>query len=100
MHSLIHNHSLHDALPIWKLKKDFPDFQIYSGFDEFFGHNVLSGGDGCVAGLSNFAPELAAGYVKAARRNDLDRKSTRLNSSHVSISYAVFCLKEKILLSI
>src|SRR5699024_11504865 len=25
----------------------------------------------------------------------LDRKSTRLNSSHVSISYAVFCLKEK-----
>ena len=27
--------------------------------------------------------------------NVLDRKSTRLNSSHVSISYAVFCLKKK-----
>src|SRR5699024_12094597 len=27
--------------------------------------------------------------------NILDRKSTRLNSSHVSISYAVFCLKKK-----
>src|SRR5438067_10454117 len=26
---------------------------------------------------------------------ELDRKSTRLNSSHVSISYAVFCLKKK-----
>src|SRR5438067_9415808 len=26
---------------------------------------------------------------------DADRKSTRLNSSHVSISYAVFCLKKK-----
>src|SRR5689334_24650763 len=26
---------------------------------------------------------------------DLDRKSTRLNSSHSSISYAVFCLKKK-----
>src|SRR5690242_20916623 len=26
---------------------------------------------------------------------DLDRKSTRLNSSHMSISYAVFCLKKK-----
>src|SRR5438876_8543477 len=26
---------------------------------------------------------------------DLDRKSTRLNSSHPSISYAVFCLKKK-----
>src|SRR5699024_12482788 len=32
----------------------------------------------------------------AARRDRcLDRKSTRLNSSHVSISYAVFCLKKK-----
>src|SRR5207248_10756155 len=28
-------------------------------------------------------------------RNDLDRKSTRLNSSHRTISYAVFCLKKK-----
>src|SRR5699024_3941434 len=28
--------------------------------------------------------------------DELDRKSTRLNSSHVSISYAVFCLKKKI----
>src|SRR5437762_14283801 len=29
------------------------------------------------------------------RRNSLDRKSTRLNSSHRCISYAVFCLKKK-----
>src|SRR5207249_7602175 len=29
------------------------------------------------------------------RRPSADRKSTRLNSSHVSISYAVFCLKKK-----
>src|SRR5690554_7367512 len=28
-------------------------------------------------------------------REELDRKSTRLNSSHVRISYAVFCLKKK-----
>src|SRR3712207_7058395 len=28
-------------------------------------------------------------------RPDLDRKSTRLNSSHANISYAVFCLKKK-----
>src|SRR5699024_11272837 len=31
----------------------------------------------------------------ASRRTPSDRKSTRLNSSHVSISYAVFCLKKK-----
>src|SRR5699024_10595641 len=33
--------------------------------------------------------------VFASFRGDEDRKSTRLNSSHVSISYAVFCLKKK-----
>src|SRR5439155_18879126 len=31
----------------------------------------------------------------AGRTSPLDRKSTRLNSSHVAISYAVFCLKKK-----
>src|SRR5690606_39721867 len=31
----------------------------------------------------------------ASRDAHLDRKSTRLNSSHVKISYAVFCLKKK-----
>src|SRR5437773_8218209 len=29
------------------------------------------------------------------RRGQADRKSTRLNSSHITISYAVFCLKKK-----
>src|SRR5207249_8237733 len=33
--------------------------------------------------------------IKPLRQFSLDRKSTRLNSSHVSISYAVFCLKKK-----
>src|SRR5690606_41900178 len=33
-----------------------------------------------------------------ARRGAPDRKSTRLNSSHVKISYAVFCLKKKTLI--
>src|SRR5262245_2002780 len=35
------------------------------------------------------------GLLYAARINPLDRKSTRLNSSHLGISYAVFCLKKK-----
>src|SRR5260221_10799736 len=33
--------------------------------------------------------------VRYVFRTDLDRKSTRLNSSHTVISYAVFCLKKK-----
>src|SRR5438067_6941110 len=39
------------------------------------------------------ADQVVAAHAGLAR--DPDRKSTRLNSSHVSISYAVFCLKKK-----
>src|SRR5688572_32159081 len=41
------------------------------------------------------AADLAALAVDLLDRFDLDRKSTRLNSSHSQISYAVFCLKKK-----
>src|SRR5207253_8377442 len=34
-------------------------------------------------------------HTRCAISKDQDRKSTRLNSSHVAISYAVFCLKKK-----
>src|SRR5947209_17427371 len=34
-------------------------------------------------------------HKQHVRRLDVDRKSTRLNSSHANISYAVFCLKKK-----
>src|SRR5690349_22484798 len=37
----------------------------------------------------------AAGHRKGDGGGDQDRKSTRLNSSHVENSYAVFCLKKK-----
>src|SRR5256885_10628874 len=46
------------------------------------------------AGLSPMAIQLAEA-VRLARRGSEDRKSTRLNSSHLVISYAVFCLKKK-----
>src|SRR3712207_8688752 len=36
-----------------------------------------------------------AEYVKHFATVEIDRKSTRLNSSHANISYAVFCLKKK-----
>src|SRR3712207_8190621 len=38
-------------------------------------------------------------YLWHGPRNFVDRKSTRLNSSHANISYAVFCLKKKIYLT-
>src|SRR5439155_26602470 len=54
-------------------------------------------------GLSGFAAAFAFGNwglrlstaTNAALLITVDRKSTRLNSSHVAISYAVFCLKKK-----
>src|SRR2546429_730006 len=50
-------------------------------------------------GLALGATRLLASYLFGVRPFDpatLDRKSTRLNSSHGYISYAVFCLKKKI----
>src|SRR5437868_11402924 len=52
------------------------------------------------AGRVTFGRDVAAarrvgGGQQQERRMGEDRKSTRLNSSHVSISYAVFCLKKK-----
>src|SRR5882724_12531436 len=41
-------------------------------------------------------PDLGTAYYHSAvNYTTLDRKSTRLNSSHLGISYAVFCLKKK-----
>ena len=49
-----------------------PDFEIFSGFDDNFAHNVLSGGDGCIGGLSNLAPEVCSAWVRAANTGDLN----------------------------
>src|SRR3712207_7782539 len=45
------------------------------------------------AGADHHASEF--GLVLSGELAELDRKSTRLNSSHANISYAVFCLKKK-----
>src|SRR5690606_41702254 len=46
------------------------------------------------SGVGSVANAVLNGMQKSQFK-DLDRKSTRLNSSHVKISYAVFCLKKK-----
>src|SRR5690606_41933011 len=45
--------------------------------------------------LADLQPDGRRAGRGAARAPQIDRKSTRLNSSHVKISYAVFCLKKK-----
>src|SRR5690625_6063865 len=49
-------------------------------------------------GEHGFNSDMIANSLKVIRseiKTTIDRKSTRLNSSHVAISYAVFCLKKK-----
>lgn len=61
----------HTREVIRQVKAVRPDFEVYSGFDDNFAHNVLAGGDGCIAGLSNVFPELTHGWVEAFAREDL-----------------------------
>src|SRR4051812_49687224 len=56
----------------------------FGGLDAVFNN----AGVGSMSRLHEYHPD-------EFRRGMLDRKSTRLNSSHMSISYAVFCLKKK-----
>src|SRR3712207_7016109 len=51
-------------------------------------------GLGAIAAWSCRRPSLRAAVVPAFAVVAVDRKSTRLNSSHANISYAVFCLKK------
>src|SRR3989449_1419735 len=51
--------------------------------------------DGVAHPTSGIAPRLAERAVVQSQLGQQDRKSTRLNSSHGYISYAVFCLKKK-----
>src|SRR5699024_12834708 len=88
--------SLHDALPI---------FGHASSKSKRFYPWTLKNGEYCVHTARKHVAILSRIKqlrVRRKRRNqpysqstDRDRKSTRLNSSHVSISYAVFCLKKK-----
>src|SRR5207249_10062318 len=76
----IYTLSLHDALPIYKSPQAT---LLFAG--AFTRPSAASGG----------VPPVCPRRGKRKRGGSKDRKSTRLNSSHVSISYAVFCLKKK-----
>src|SRR2546426_7296798 len=68
----------------WKAGIVVPEGLIAHGRGEAFDY---------LLGEETSAPALVAEKAAAATR--ADRKSTRLNSSHLVISYAVFCLKKK-----
>src|SRR5439155_22931600 len=82
----IYTLSLHDALPI-SIPNSF--FSPYESLGPSALHPV---NDFHIGG--NGQPQPSIVYAATVVRV-VDRKSTRLNSSHVAISYAVFCLKKK-----
>ena len=51
-------------------KDEFPDFSVLSGYDENLHHIMMSGGSGCIGGLSNIVPELFAQWCKAINNQD------------------------------
>src|SRR5690606_39296272 len=86
----IYTLSLHDALPILFGISPNPDLKPETS--RSFELGLKQGFQlGHFKGLFN----MAGFYQHYKNTIELDRKSTRLNSSHVKISYAVFCLKKK-----
>src|SRR3712207_8834291 len=86
----IYTLSLHDALPIYRVVA-LPDVLVFHdksekgrkpGLERFYNHR------------NDLIREIARCPARLLPWR-LDRKSTRLNSSHANISYAVFCLKKK-----
>src|SRR3712207_8364061 len=58
-------------------------------------HSIVLIRGGRVKDLPGVRYHIVRGSLDTAGVKDRDRKSTRLNSSHANISYAVFCLKKK-----
>src|SRR5206468_11876618 len=95
--SAIYTLSLHDALPIYavrpaggrSVRRRVPRRARHEGADR-----VPGAGRECDA-LPRLPHQSPARNARFRHRGGGDWKSTRLNSSHDQISYAVFCLKKK-----
>src|SRR5256885_12263386 len=86
----IYTLSLHDALPILEL--------THIEDDVFLGPHVVFTDDPhpqCPAYLDCVKGGVVRRRARIGANSTIDRKSTRLNSSHLVISYAVFCLQKK-----
>src|SRR5690606_40549193 len=92
--------SLHDALPICFLR-ELAGRHGCRRVEGKIAEVETDAGNGCIRALKLENGDVLAGDFfidctgfRALLIGQADRKSTRLNSSHVKISYAVFCLKK------
>src|SRR2546422_3561390 len=81
-----------DVVVITATRQPQPSLEIPASIDRIYGEEIREGRP-----QGNLSESLGRvpGIVVQNRQNYADRKSTRLNSSHGYISYAVFCLKKK-----
>src|SRR5205085_11418377 len=96
--TVLYSLSLHDALPIsplraaavWLRLDDGAFSRKLAAAFEFYPELAAEVRDG----LQGLGQEAVADFFDLEDDEHADRKSTRLNSSHSQISYAVFCLKK------
>src|SRR3712207_6988231 len=86
----IYTLSLHDALPICGRKKRETRASAFCRQDDRWRRH-----GSCLSEMTLKSAICVPLLKLQFRRTGGDRKSTRLNSSHANISYAVFCLKKK-----
>src|SRR2546426_8487246 len=72
-----------------------PDYALNTSASLIGGNDQLFGDSGEDQLLGGGGNDTLFGGADSDRMEGQDRKSTRLNSSHLVISYAVFCLKKK-----
>ena len=61
----------HTRKLIKTVQNEFPGFEVFSGFDENFVHNILVGGSGCISALSNLYPEIFVNWVKSVNNKNI-----------------------------
>src|SRR5688572_31521049 len=92
--TVIYTLSLHDALPIFA---EGQRVRVTGSVSEFFGMTQITASTAGSVVVTDAGSNLAdvTPVPIDLPVAGVDRKSTRLNSSHSQISYAVFCLKKK-----
>ena len=63
----------HTKEVILKVKDLRSDFEVYSGYDDHFVPNIIAGGNGCIAALSNFEPRLWSDWVLAINEGNYEK---------------------------
>lgn len=94
----------HTREMITTVNKEFPEFQVYCGFDENLIHNAACGGAGCIGALSNIYPELMVQWQNAVNRRDWDtafalqKKTDRLMEIYDINPFFITTLKKAMIL--